>query len=79
MTGVELHRRRCEAAQVDLVRAMRILAAHWQREADAIESMGRAPAPGSLRADMREVEHAVLAYDKARAALDAVEAMEASR
>ena len=78
MTGVELHRRRCEAAQVDLVRAMRMLASALMRESNVLER-GVVPAPESMRADIRELKHALLAYDKARAALDAVEAVEASR
>jgi len=78
MTGVELYRRRCEAAQVDLVRAMRMLASALMRESNVLER-GVVPAPESMRADIRELEHALLAYDKARAALDAVEAVEASR
>ena len=78
MTGVELYRRRCAAAQADLVRAMRSTAHALTREANAIESpmVGREPAPQSVRADLRELEIYLRAYDKARAALDAVEAVE---
>ncbi len=39
-----------------------------------IESAGCAPGPQSTRADLRELENYLLAYDKASAALAAVEA-----
>ena len=78
MTGVELHRRRYEAAQADIVRAMRATSAALAREANVSER-GAIAATDSTRADLREAEDALLAYDKARAALEAVEAMEGSR
>ena len=76
MTGVELYRRRCEAARADLVRALRSTARALTQEANMIESAGHAPGPQSTRADLRELEFYLRAYDKARAALDAVEAVE---
>ncbi len=74
MTSVELYRRRCEAAQADLVRALRSTARALTQEANMIESAGCAPGPQSTRADLRELENYLLAYDKASAALAAVEA-----
>jgi hypothetical protein len=59
------------SAAVDCARVLRGRAKQMERMAQDIEDGGRVNT-GMHRADLREIEEALLAYDKARAALEAI-------
>jgi hypothetical protein len=59
------------AAAAECARVLRGRAKQMERMAQDIEDGGRVNT-GLHRADLREIEDALLAYDKARAALEAI-------
>lgn len=65
-------------AMLDLAAAMRRTGERLARDAASIVT-GSPPSTSSIRSDVLELEYALRAHDKARAALDAVEAVEANR
>ena len=64
-----------DAATADIVRELRQFIASLSAEVTSIESGGQ-PRPWSVRSDMRGLESYLLAYDKAKAAYDAVSGLE---
>lgn len=59
------------AAKADLARALEGMATNAACEAKAISERDHRPSTSSTRADIRELELALLAYDRAKAAADA--------
>jgi hypothetical protein len=78
MTTLDYYARSERASADDLARKLRGAARQLAAEADRIAS-GSSPATHVVRHDLRELEIVCLAYDKARAALVAAQAMEAER